>query len=70
MTDNIDQPRFDELRQRQRRGHAQDPSVGAENRALWHRVHVATETGGAETVDQIGPEAPVLLSHSISAGKN
>ena len=50
---NVDQPRFDELRLRQRRGDAQDRLVGEEHRAFGHGVHVAAETEVAQIIEQV-----------------
>ena len=54
---NIDQPRFDELRLRQRCGDAQDRLVGEERRAFGHGVDVAAETEVCEIIEQVWLEA-------------
>ena len=53
---NVDQPQFDELRLRQRRGDAQDRLVGEERRAFRHGVHVAGEAETREIIEQVLPE--------------
>ena len=54
---DIDQPRLDELRLRQRRGHAQDRLVGEEHAALGDGVHVAGETQRGEIIDEVFAES-------------
>ena len=49
---------FDELRLRQRRGHAQYRLIGEEDAPLRHGVHVAREAQRRKIVDQVRPEAP------------
>ena len=61
----IDEPRFDELRLGQRRGHAQDRLVGEEYRAFRHRMHVAGESQRAKissSPGRIGRCAPASRS--------
>ena len=67
---DIDQPRLDQLRLGQRRGHAQDRLVGKEHRAFRHGMHVAGEAKSAQDARaspcQIGRCAP---SQSISSAE-
>jgi len=54
---NVDQPRFDQLRLRQRRGDADQRLVGKTDSALGDRMHVAGEAEAAQIIEQIFPEA-------------
>ena len=58
---NVDQPRFDQLRLRQRRGDPQDRLIGEEHRALGHGMHVAGEAQRGEIIEQVVPEAAGAL---------
>ena len=67
---DIDQARFDELRLRQRRGHAQDRLGGKECGAFRHGVHVAGEAERGEIVEKLlAKAAGTLKPRQVGVGK-
>jgi hypothetical protein len=67
---DVDQPRLDELRLRQRRGHAQDRLVGEKHGAFGHGVHVAAKTQRGEIVEKLLAEtAGAFQPRYVGVGK-
>ena len=56
----VDDPRFHELRFRQRRRDSQDWLVGKEGGPLGHGVHVAREAEARQRVDEIGAKSAAI----------
>src|SRR5579883_649768 len=54
---DVDEPAFDELRLRHRRGDPQDRLTGEEDRALRHRMDIASELEAGKIVEEVRPEA-------------
>ena len=58
---DVDQPRFDQLRLRQRRGDADQRLVGKADAAFGDRMHVAGEAEGGQIIEQVFAEASGAL---------
>ena len=67
---NVDQPRFDQLRLRQRRGDAQQRLVGKAHGAFRDRMHVAGETEVGQIIEQIFAKPPGAFEPVDIGGEN